>query len=74
MASNMTQRVLFALVAIPLVLLVLWQGGIALVLLVCVAASVVLVFGASTFAGAAGVVAAGVVAGVGVWLFCPETL
>ena len=39
MASNMTQRVLFALVAIPLVLLVLWQGGIALVLLVCVAAA-----------------------------------
>ena len=35
----MTQRVLFALVAIPLVLLVLWQGGIALVLLVCVAAA-----------------------------------
>jgi len=33
MASNMTQRVLFALVAIPLVLLVLWQGGIALVFL-----------------------------------------
>ena len=39
MASNMTQRVLFALVAIPLVLLLLWQGGIALVLLVCVAAA-----------------------------------
>jgi phosphatidate cytidylyltransferase len=38
MASNMTQRVLFALVAIPVVLLLLWQGGIALVLLVCVAA------------------------------------
>jgi len=39
MASNMTQRVLFALVAIPLVLLLLWQGGIALVLLVCIAAA-----------------------------------
>lgn len=39
MASNMTQRVLFALVAIPLVLLLLWQGGIALVLLVCLAAA-----------------------------------
>ena len=39
MASNMTQRVLFALVAIPLVLLLLWQGGVALVLLVCVAAA-----------------------------------
>jgi phosphatidate cytidylyltransferase len=38
MASNMTQRVLFALVAIPVVLLLLWQGGLALVLLVCVAA------------------------------------
>ena len=35
----MTQRVLFALVAIPLVLLLLWQGGIALVLLVCIAAA-----------------------------------
>ncbi|HKP30975.1 MAG TPA: phosphatidate cytidylyltransferase [Gemmatimonadales bacterium] len=35
----MTQRVLFALVAIPLVLLLLWQGGVALVLLVCVAAA-----------------------------------
>ena len=39
MASNMTQRVLFALVAIPLVLLLLWQGGLALVLLVCIAAA-----------------------------------
>jgi phosphatidate cytidylyltransferase len=38
MASNMTQRVLFALVAIPVVLLLLWQGGVVLVLLVCVAA------------------------------------
>ena len=35
----MTQRVLFALVAIPIVLLLLWQGGILLVLLVCVAAA-----------------------------------
>ena len=39
MASNMTQRVLFALVAIPVALLILWQGGVALVLLVCVAAA-----------------------------------
>ena len=39
MASNMTQRVLFALVAIPLVLLILWFGGIPLVLLVSVAAA-----------------------------------
>lgn len=38
MASNMTQRVLFALVAIPVVLLLLWQGGIVLVLLISVAA------------------------------------
>lgn len=37
MASNMTQRVLFALVAIPLVLVILWFGGVPLVLLVCVA-------------------------------------
>ena len=36
MASNMTQRVLFALVAIPVVLLLLWQGGIVLVLLVSI--------------------------------------
>ncbi len=39
MASNMTQRVLFALVAIPLVLLVVWFGGVPLVLLVCLAAA-----------------------------------
>jgi phosphatidate cytidylyltransferase len=39
MASNMTQRVLFALVAIPVVLVLLWQGGVALVLLVCIAAA-----------------------------------
>jgi phosphatidate cytidylyltransferase len=39
MASNMTQRVLFALVAIPLVLVILWFGGVPLVLLVCVAAA-----------------------------------
>ena len=38
MASNMTQRVLFALVAIPLVLVIIWLGGVTLVLLVCVAA------------------------------------
>ncbi len=39
MASNMTQRVLFAVVAIPLVLLILWFGGLPLVLLVCIAAA-----------------------------------
>lgn len=39
MASNMTQRVLFALVAIPLVLGLVWQGGAALVVLVCLAAA-----------------------------------
>lgn len=39
MASNMTQRVLFALVAIPVVLLVVWFGGVPLVLLVCLAAA-----------------------------------
>lgn len=38
MASNMTQRVLFALVAIPLLVLVVWLGGVPLVLLVCLAA------------------------------------
>jgi len=37
MASNMTQRVLFALVAIPAVLLILWFGGLPLVLLLCIA-------------------------------------
>jgi phosphatidate cytidylyltransferase len=38
MASNMTQRVLFAVFAIPLLLLMVWQGGLPLVLLISVAA------------------------------------
>ena len=38
MASNMTQRVVFAVVAIPLLLLIVWLGGLPLVLLISVAA------------------------------------